>query len=684
MDPNSLSQAVTQLLLVFPDADPLFLKSAALHNLPAEGKRSDTKTAVEHVVQAVANKLVYLNHGEFPRVVWKRDASIGGAGLGEKRKAVENEMVDMAMVRNLALYVLRSFAFMPVHIFQYHRIRLHVMFPLTPIADLKRTILTHPHSPLFLSIPTLLSTPPPPTAPKTSFFASWFTWKRSPLTLERLSLPCLRPQDLFRSEEYIEALSARLGSQYPGVPKDVRARIVREAGGWEEARLAVSMWNSKPVTTFRLFSWFSSSTSSSAATEPSAPLPQDDELEEEIWISLLPERKAREEEDHKLARELNATWVDDDQKFSCGCCFDDVPFEEIAVCSSTTSAEPHFFCRECIRRQVEQHVYGAAPFMPYSEESGGMGVRCLSIEGCQASFSFQTLTRVLPPALLKALEERLADRAVDAVISNALTAGGRASGETVIQCPFCPYKELKDGRIWERAFPLFRRSSFRSRYRVRGGTAEGWIDDLTKACWSLTSLLLLAPIYVTATFVVAFAPEEFAEFFDPHRPSTSDPATKAAPMPHLYLLLEPVRTIVIAHRYLTSVAELIISARTGQRSIFQCRNGPSHSPRPAFGALAAFATSHSDLIVKVWGSNETSSALVAGEEGSCGKLSCLVCFKEWKEGVHRCFEDDDGLRLAMEKAMSEAIKRDCPSCGVAFVKTDGCNKVRPDWGLFSR
>ena len=58
-----------------------------------------------------------------------------------------------------------------------------------------------------------------------------------------------------------------------------------------------------------------------------------------------------------------------------------------------------------------------------------------------------------------------------------------------------------------------------------------------------------------------------------------------------------------------------------------------------------------------------------------------MCFKEWKKGVHRCF-DDEGLRLAMEKAMSEAVKRDCPNCGVGFVKSDGCNKVRWTGGLF--
>ena len=59
----------------------------------------------------------------------------------------------------------------------------------------------------------------------------------------------------------------------------------------------------------------------------------------------------------------------------------------------------------------------------------------------------------------------------------------------------------------------------------------------------------------------------------------------------------------------------------------------------------------------------------------------MSCGRAFVEGLHRCFEDEkEGLRLAVERAMSEAVQRICPTCGVAWQKNEGCNKVsRERW-----
>lgn len=59
----------------------------------------------------------------------------------------------------------------------------------------------------------------------------------------------------------------------------------------------------------------------------------------------------------------------------------------------------------------------------------------------------------------------------------------------------------------------------------------------------------------------------------------------------------------------------------------------------------------------------------------CGRASCLSCAKAWID-VHVCHESSlVALRTQVEQAMSMAVKRVCPRCNAAFVKTAGCNKM---------
>lgn len=61
----------------------------------------------------------------------------------------------------------------------------------------------------------------------------------------------------------------------------------------------------------------------------------------------------------------------------------------------------------------------------------------------------------------------------------------------------------------------------------------------------------------------------------------------------------------------------------------------------------------------------------------CGLASCTLCDKAWPSTAsHNCVEDEkEKLRLFVELAMAEAVKRTCPKCRCAFVKDGGCNKM---------
>lgn len=60
---------------------------------------------------------------------------------------------------------------------------------------------------------------------------------------------------------------------------------------------------------------------------------------------------------------------------------------------------------------------------------------------------------------------------------------------------------------------------------------------------------------------------------------------------------------------------------------------------------------------------------------TCSRASCLTCLKAWHD-PHICHEPlIVSLRTSVEAARTAAVKRVCPRCGTAFVKSSGCNKL---------
>lgn len=60
---------------------------------------------------------------------------------------------------------------------------------------------------------------------------------------------------------------------------------------------------------------------------------------------------------------------------------------------------------------------------------------------------------------------------------------------------------------------------------------------------------------------------------------------------------------------------------------------------------------------------------------ACGRPSCLSCSLPWHD-PHTCFSSQlTSLRLTLERATTDAVKRTCPQCNLGFVKSEGCNKL---------
>lgn len=60
---------------------------------------------------------------------------------------------------------------------------------------------------------------------------------------------------------------------------------------------------------------------------------------------------------------------------------------------------------------------------------------------------------------------------------------------------------------------------------------------------------------------------------------------------------------------------------------------------------------------------------------TCNRASCLSCSAPWHD-PHTCYSSQlTSLRLTLERATTDAVKRTCPQCNLGFVKSEGCNKL---------
>ncbi|KAM0752263.1 hypothetical protein T439DRAFT_379352 [Meredithblackwellia eburnea MCA 4105] len=723
-------EAVHLLQSIFPNADPGYLQHA-VHNSPRlsssvtqtaaspappvpplsaffgvqkrdKGKNKQLSPHMElraqqinSTVTTISEKILEINRGQYPQAAWKsvprhEVAEVGAASSSRDKRTTS--ALESAEVKRTWSHARKSSG-IPSPIQPMKKVldrtlmknqalvQLHCLVPTRPIAEIRQVIDKYDHSYLFQAADEVLRLEEQyPRQSIHSWFPNPFQWG-TPDDPVKTAPPVLTPQDLYRSPEYTNAILSHLKTIFPRVPDSAIRSIVLDGGSYSTMRSATETWRLRQG---RIKAWIAdhfTPTSSSLNPQPmasSSNVPADfttcDELRNEIWLFDESRRAEQAAEDEKLARLLNQEWTDSAQLFTCGCCFDDVPFEDVGCCA----AGEHLFCARCIRMQVEQHVYGGVPLRLYNPDKDGeevrpgegTGVRCLSIEGCQSPFSVRELERLLTPEMFAALSRRLGESSLERLMVEPTSIL-----ERVIRCPFCPYSEIEDARVISRAFPLIMMRPEDLRHR-----------DFSY--WVFMTLLgfgVVPMLYITIFWAVFFFPQTFINHIGSEPPATESPSDKNSSIssnPHrpyiLYPLTEPERVLFLTHHFISNIGRKVIVARNGGRPVFQCRNGPNGVPLPAFGLTVEQSTSHTDLIRRVWGEKALRNPRGANEEqqGSCGRQSCVNCQRVYVDGLHRCFEDEkEGLRLAVEKAMSDAVKRTCPHCGVSITKEAGCNKV---------
>jgi hypothetical protein len=163
------------------------------------------------------------------------------------------------------------------------------------------------------------------------------------------------------------------------------------------------------------------------------------ELDKELFDSLIRSIQQRrllelEEKDHTLALELNNTEAEkNDGLHDCECCFTSVTFEELSACDTGG----HFICFQCVRRSVNEAVFGQGWQRNIDLDCGTLRCVAAMSDDCQGCIPQELVRRAFDEdkaghEILRKLDERLAE---DSLLKTNLP---------LIRCPFCSYAEVDE------------------------------------------------------------------------------------------------------------------------------------------------------------------------------------------------------------------------------------------------
>jgi len=163
------------------------------------------------------------------------------------------------------------------------------------------------------------------------------------------------------------------------------------------------------------------------------------ELDKELFDTLIrPIQKRRvaelEEKDHALALELNSTEAEKNEGLhDCECCFTAVTFEELSACDTGG----HFICFQCVRRSVNEAVFGQGWQRNIDLDCGTLRCVAAMSDDCQGCIPQELVRRAFSEdkaghEVVRKLDERLAE---DNLLKTNLP---------LIRCPFCSYAEVDE------------------------------------------------------------------------------------------------------------------------------------------------------------------------------------------------------------------------------------------------
>jgi len=145
------------------------------------------------------------------------------------------------------------------------------------------------------------------------------------------------------------------------------------------------------------------------------------------WSQPIEQRRLR-----RMARKVSER---EGTTIECQCCYGDCAWEEMVSCRE----EGHLFCIDCVRRYAEERVFG---FGDLGKGNGGVGnkkggareiveLTCMHGDGCTSAFTYDQLTKALPPKIMKKYDELQATLVVE-----------KAGMKDLCKCPHCDFAAM--------------------------------------------------------------------------------------------------------------------------------------------------------------------------------------------------------------------------------------------------
>ena len=222
------------------------------------------------------------------------------------------------------------------------------------------------------------------------------------------------------------------------------------------------------------------------------------ELDKALFESLIRPIQHRqladlEKKDHTLALELNNAEAENNEALhDCECCFTSVAFEELSACDTGG----HFICFQCVRRSVNEAVFGQGWQRNIDLDCGTLRCVAAMSDDCQGCIPQELIRRAFSEdkaghEVLRKLDERLAE---DSLLKTNLP---------LIRCPFCSYAEVDE---------LYLPESQRSWRLKRNGTSS--LYTLVILILGVGMIPFLLPVFLIFTFifVLVSSQQTFGDF----------------------------------------------------------------------------------------------------------------------------------------------------------------------------
>jgi hypothetical protein len=226
------------------------------------------------------------------------------------------------------------------------------------------------------------------------------------------------------------------------------------------------------------------------------------ELDKELFESLIRPIQYRqlaelEKKDHTLALELNNAEAEKNEALhDCECCFTSVAFEELSACDSGG----HFICFQCVRRSVNEAVFGQGWQRNIDLDCGTLRCVAAMSDDCQGCIPQELIRRAFSEdkaghEVLRKLDERLAE---DSLLKTNLP---------LIRCPFCSYAEVDE---------LYLPESQRSWRLKRNGPSS--LYTLVILILGVGMIPFLLPVFLIFSFifVLVSSQQTFGDFAVAH------------------------------------------------------------------------------------------------------------------------------------------------------------------------